>query len=145
MPEWILSIFLGLMLFFVFSEVIYRLILDRSLLWTEELSRYLFLWTIYIGAVVAYNKGSHVRIEILVRIFPAYWQKRINYFVQILSLIFLIIVLYYGRKIVFLNFNMYSDILEIPMGYIYSIVPISATIMSALIVKIILFGKEKKS
>ncbi|MDR1659721.1 MAG: TRAP transporter small permease [Desulfovibrio sp.] len=43
-------------------QVLIRAIAGSSLAWTEELSRYGFLWTVYIGAALVAKHNSHVRI-----------------------------------------------------------------------------------
>ena len=39
-----------------------RIAVGSSLAWTEELSRYSFLWAVYVGAALAVKRGGHVRI-----------------------------------------------------------------------------------
>jgi TRAP-type C4-dicarboxylate transport system permease small subunit len=43
-------------------QVLIRVFAGSSLAWTEELSRYSFLWTVYIGAILTAKHNSHVRI-----------------------------------------------------------------------------------
>ena len=43
-------------------QVVIRAVAGTSLAWTEELSRYSFLWTVYIGAALVAKHNSHVRI-----------------------------------------------------------------------------------
>ncbi len=51
-------------------EVIFRYLLTGSLLWVEELSRFLFLWSAFIGAAVAVGKGLHFSLRSLVDALP---------------------------------------------------------------------------
>jgi len=48
-----------------FVQVISRYILKVSLPWSEELSRYLFIYATYLGSVIAVTSGSHVSISIV--------------------------------------------------------------------------------
>ena len=43
-------------------QVLIRATIGSSLAWSEELSRYSFLWAVYIGAALAVKKNAHVRI-----------------------------------------------------------------------------------
>ncbi|PID55850.1 hypothetical protein CSB45_14160 [candidate division KSB3 bacterium] len=56
---------LAVMLFVASAQVISRYILKSSLVWSEELTRLLYVWMIMLAAV----RASHMRIEILVKHF----------------------------------------------------------------------------
>ena len=51
-------------------QVFMRFVLSSSLAWTEELSRYSFIWSVYMGGVLAVKHGQHVRITAQFLIFP---------------------------------------------------------------------------
>ena len=55
-------VLLGTMVFALTLQVFMRFVLSSSLAWTEELSRYTFIWSIYMGAVLAVKHSQHVRI-----------------------------------------------------------------------------------
>ena len=42
-----------------FAQVGFRLVLDHPLAWSEELSRYLFVWLSFVGGALAVAEGSH--------------------------------------------------------------------------------------
>ncbi len=50
----------------VLVQVFFRYVLGRPLMWTEEAARYLYVWTCYLGAAVAFRRGAHIRIGVLV-------------------------------------------------------------------------------
>jgi tripartite ATP-independent transporter DctM subunit len=49
------------------SGVFTRYVLRQPLVWTDELATLLFLWLAMLGAVVAYRRGEHIRLSVLVR------------------------------------------------------------------------------
>ena len=49
------TITLALMSAIIVLQVFFRYVLNNSLAWSEELARYLFIWTIYIG--ISYGVG----------------------------------------------------------------------------------------
>ena len=49
----IIVVSLALMVIMVFSNVVLRYVFNSGITATEELSRFLFLWLIFIGAIVA--------------------------------------------------------------------------------------------
>lgn len=48
-----------------FIQVICRYFLQFPLYWSEELIRYLFVWTTFLGAGVATGYGLHIEIDVL--------------------------------------------------------------------------------
>ena len=49
----------------VFGNVVCRYLLDLSLGWYEEISRFLLIWIVFLGAVIALIKGDHLSIDLL--------------------------------------------------------------------------------
>ena len=57
-------------IFFITWQVIYRYIITKFIdragaaVWTEELSRYIFIWISYLAVSVAIRKRSSIRLQI---------------------------------------------------------------------------------
>lgn len=64
--ELLLVVLLGAMVVMVFGNVTLRYIFNTGWMVSEELSRFFFVWVIFIGAVVAFKEYSHMGIETLV-------------------------------------------------------------------------------
>ena len=70
LPTDILSaILLFLATVLVSIQVILRTFFTGSAPWTEELGRYFFVWAVYLGAIAAVVKGTHIRVTFLVERF----------------------------------------------------------------------------
>lgn len=63
-------VLMATMVFALTLQVFMRFVLSSSLAWTEELSRYSFIWTVYMGGVLAVKHSQHVRITAQFLIFP---------------------------------------------------------------------------
>lgn len=61
-----IAICLTCMATFVFANVILRYFFNYGLTWAEEASRYLFIWLIFLGAIVAYQENVHLGVDTLV-------------------------------------------------------------------------------
>ena len=46
-------------------QVFTRFVLNNSLSWTEELSRYTFIWSNFLGAIFCTKKGTHAVVTII--------------------------------------------------------------------------------
>lgn len=56
----------------LFAGIIWRYVLDKPLIWSNELAEILFLWLVSLGAVIALRRGEHMRMTVLVgRLSPA--------------------------------------------------------------------------
>jgi tripartite ATP-independent transporter DctM subunit len=49
------------------AGVFTRYVLKAPLVWSDELATILFLWLAMLGSVVAYRRGEHIRLSVLVR------------------------------------------------------------------------------
>ncbi|MDG4674816.1 TRAP transporter small permease [Shinella sp. 838] len=69
---------MGLMALLIFVQVIMRYVFESSLLWSEELVRWLFIWTIWVGIAYAFRVGDHIRITVLSDRLSEPWKKRLE-------------------------------------------------------------------
>ena len=60
------------------SGVIARYVLNKPLLWSDELAETLFLWLVTFGAVIALRRSEHMRMTAVVGRLPLKWQRRIS-------------------------------------------------------------------
>lgn len=108
--------FIGAVLIQVFS----RTFLPTTPSWTEEVSRYFFIYSVAFAAGLAVRNNSYVAVDILVSHIPEkvkkYYQVVLNIFLGIFALFFETKCVF---KFAFLKARMVSTALEIPMQYIY--------------------------
>ena len=57
---------MGLLTFIIFFQILNRFMLHIPMSWTEEASRYTFIWLCLFGTLKAYQNGTHIRISFLV-------------------------------------------------------------------------------
>lgn len=66
----IIVVALALMVIMVFSNVVLRYVFNSGITSSEELSRFLFLWLIFIGAIVAMKESAHLGVDSLIARLP---------------------------------------------------------------------------
>lgn len=54
----------------ILLQVFFRYVLNNSLFWSEELGRMLLVWLSFMGASVAYKRGAHMGVAVLVERLP---------------------------------------------------------------------------
>jgi len=62
--------FLMFMCILLLLQVILRYIFGKSLAWSEEMSRYAFLWMVYIGTSLAAKYDGHIRVTAQLNLLP---------------------------------------------------------------------------
>ena len=65
--ELILVLCLAAMCVMVFANVVLRHFFDSGINISAELSRFLFIWLTFLGAIVAMREGAHLGVDMLVR------------------------------------------------------------------------------
>jgi len=137
-----ISFFMIILMFTsVTANVIGRYFFNYSLAFVDEFARYTFIWMVFAGAVVAYEEGEHISLQVVVKKLSARKQKFVNTINKIMEAVFSVVTAFYGFKIFSLiNLNI-SPTLGVPMGYFY--ISISwALLCIAIIATIRIFEKK---
>lgn len=67
----LIALFLAVMVVLVFGNVFLRYAFNAGITVSEELSRWLFVWLTFLGAVVAMREHGHLGVDTLVKRLPA--------------------------------------------------------------------------
>jgi TRAP-type transport system small permease protein len=97
-----------------------------SISWTEELSRYLFVWVVYLGGIATVRKGMNITFDIIIDSLPYKFWKYLFTFTCLVSAVFLVMIAYLGIQTSMVVFGQVSSMLRIPMGIVYLAIPIGA-------------------
>jgi C4-dicarboxylate transporter DctQ subunit len=114
------------------------------LLWTDEFSRYTFIWLSYLSAAIVFREHDHISIDILYAALPGKVQKVIDKFNSFLHLAFFIFILGVATKIIPVVMKQITPTLGIKMGYVYLAFPISAVIMLLNLITQEFFGEKNQ-
>lgn len=114
-------------------QVITRFLLNSPSSYTEELSTYLLIWISLLGAAYALRVRAHLGIDVLVRRLPNTQRRSVHVFAHIIIIIFSMVALVFGGSwlvYVTLDLNQLSAAFQVPMGYVYLVLPISGLLMT---------------
>ena len=73
--EALLAACLAVMVVLVFGNVVLRYGFNSGITVSEEVSRWLFIWITFLGAVVALKENSHLGVDMVVSKLPAWGKK----------------------------------------------------------------------
>ncbi len=113
-------------------QVVFRFGLNYSLDWTEELARYFFVASIYVGAALAIRENGHIRVEAVFLLLSPRNALLARMAADTVSLLFCLIMVYLGFVVskTLLVAGQTSATLELPMGLVYGIIPVGFCLMS---------------
>ncbi|MGL5656610.1 MAG: TRAP transporter small permease [Fusobacteriaceae bacterium] len=116
-------------------QVVSRYVLNNPSSFTDEFSRFSLIWIGMLGATYAFSTNSHLSIDILETKLSNLAKLKLQICIYILVLLFLLIVPIYGGGQLSLNtMGQLSPSLQVPMGMVYSILPISSIINASYII-----------
>lgn len=113
-------------------QVFFRFVVKGSLPWSEELARYLMVWTVFIGASLGAKEGAHIGVEAFVRLLPKSMYKAACVLAGIISIVFCIVVTFLSLKVVnniYLSGQL-SPAMEIPIYWAYLAIPVGMILMA---------------
>jgi TRAP-type C4-dicarboxylate transport system permease small subunit len=123
---------MGLMVLTVTWQVITRYVLDSPSSYTEELATYLLIWVSLLGAAYAVRQRAHLGIDVLVARLPAARRRVIEQLAYAAVIACAVIIFIFGGSrlmYVTLHLKQVSAAFRVPVGYVYSVVPISGVLM----------------
>jgi len=145
---WLMAATVGVLVFPVSLQIISRYTaLIPSYIWTEELSRFLFIWMVMLGAMVGIKEGTHFEVDVWPEL-----GRRANAALKILShlfvLVFALVFVWWGIKFVQFGWYQESELAELPMPFIFLAWPLTGATWLIFLGEIfydnlrIVFGKD---
>ena len=100
---------------------------------TDELAGFLLIWVGLIGAAYVTGKGEHLAIDLLVSKSKDKMKKNIEIAIRSFIILFAVCVMIIGGIwLVYTRFhlNQVSAAMQIPLGYVYLVLPISGVLIT---------------
>lgn len=113
----------------VLIQIIGRLI-GSPAPWTEEGTRFLFIWMIFLGVGIGFRRGESARVTVFLKWMPRFIQKASKWIYSVATVAFFLFMLINGIQLVGQQFNMHEmgSALMIPMWLIGICIPVSAVL-----------------
>lgn len=127
----VVAVLLVAMSLIVFGNVVSRYFLDTTLGWYEEVSRFLLIWIVFLGAVIALIRGDHLSIDLLSIVFPPRVCRMFALLTDLIVMAALVIMCQgaWDMAIDSLESGWVASSVPIPYGWVYMIGPVSAALM----------------
>ncbi|MCV6587739.1 MAG: TRAP transporter small permease [Marinobacterium sp.] len=122
----------------LFMQILARQLFEHSFSWSEELSIYMFVWFVFLGASYATRREAHNRVTFHYRWLPEKLTTGLKLLADLIWVVFNCYFVYLSYDFVFNRMNLFwkSQTLGIPMKYIYMILPLAFSLMTIRILQV---------
>ena len=95
-----------------------------SWIWTEELSRFLFIWMVMLGAMIGIREHSHFEVDVWPDLGPKS-TALLRIVSQVCVLGFALVFVWWGIEFVRFGWGQLSELAELPMPWIFLTWPLA--------------------
>jgi len=95
-----------------------------SWIWTEELSRFLFIWMVMLGAMIGIREHTHFEVDVWPELAPRS-AALLRIVSHLLVLVFALVFVWWGIEFVRFGWNQSSELAEMPMIFIFIAWPVA--------------------
>ena len=134
MAEFTLVIMLSAMVIMVFGNVVLRYAFNDGIISSEEVSRFLFIWITFLGAIVTMRENGHLGLDSVVRKLNLRGKKMAFAISNVLMLGCCALMFYGTLKQHGINATTRSAVTEIPMSWVYGVGYLTSLAMGLMIV-----------
>ncbi|NYT66136.1 TRAP transporter small permease [Alcaligenaceae bacterium] len=125
---YLLTVVMLIMVVLAFYQVLTRFIFHDASPWTEEILRRAMIWMVTLGLALGFRHGAHISVDIITRVQNHVVKRLIPPTVFIISLVFLLTVVWLGSDMAYrVRFQTFGS-LDISMFWAYLAIPVGAAI-----------------
>lgn len=108
-------------------QIITRFVLEEPSTWSEVLTRTLIIWSVFLGLGAALRGGALLSVDLLYRtVARTRYLPILHFLLTAATMLFLMIVVWYGWDVVYrVRFQNLAG-LEIPISWAYAAIPVGA-------------------
>ncbi len=128
--DWIAYGFFWTLAATVFYQFFTRYAMNDSASWTEEISRYLLICTVFVGASCSVRKNTHIHVDIFYRFLPAPLTRVLSTLVDLLRIVFFTYMVYLTYALMGKIGRQQMSVIDWPIGLIYSVVLFGFVLMA---------------
>ena len=132
--RWIVIFLMLVMTVTVSLQIVFRYCFNIPLGWSEEMARFSFVWVSFFGASALMRVREHVNVTVFVDNFPPRLRAVCVLVANLCALVFAYYFVVGGIALTTNEWAQLAPAMQIPMGWVYVVIPISAVLMAIWIV-----------
>ncbi|MDR1777444.1 MAG: TRAP transporter small permease [Desulfovibrio sp.] len=137
LEEYLCAFLLMVIVTLLMAQVVFRYGSGKTVAWIEEVSRFAFLYLVYLAASGVAAKNLHIRVTAQLKLLPRFLQVFLLFATDLIWLIFCVITATVGYDFIvgMTNRPMISGSLMLDMRYVYFSVPFAFTLQGIRLVE----------
>jgi TRAP-type C4-dicarboxylate transport system permease small subunit len=120
---------MGFIVLLACANVFMRYVIGSPWGWVEEITVFAFVWLTMLGASAVIHVEGHCSIDVLVTRLSPKWQRIISIVGDVIVLVTLLLLIWYGVILTIKGQTKLTPILGIPYSYIDASIPICCSFM----------------
>jgi TRAP-type C4-dicarboxylate transport system permease small subunit len=112
-----------------FAQVVFRYALGNSLSWAEEVSRYLFVWIVFLASAITLDKGRHIAVDSLQESLSERARTVLQIVLGVFIAVFLVVVIWKSHNLARIAMIERAPASGVPLGLVQMAMPIGAALM----------------
>lgn len=135
LSELVLVLGLAGMVIMVFGNVVLRYGFSSGITFSEEVSRFLFVWITFLGAILAFAQRAHIAMETVTHRLPPGAQRGVAIVSALLMLGCCVLMILGGWNQTVINLHNYAPVSGLPRGAIYAAAVAAGICLSLMILR----------
>lgn len=143
--EKVLAVLVAVMVLLVFANVLTRYVFNVSIAWSEEIARFIFVFVVAIGSVVALARDEHLNIQFYEYFNSPVLTRFLKGISMLITAVALGLLVFGGTQLVQIGMGHPAPVTGIPLGLVTLVVVVSmAAMLTIVIYKFFNFLKGEK-
>lgn len=127
--KYLLILAVGTLTVSVFLQVLVRFVFKVPFPWTEEVARIAFVYSIYLGAILGMKEKSHIAVDVVLLTVPRGVRRLMEAVIFLAVGLFLVFMTWQGVNLVMATGTQLTPVMQLPIRYIFIIIPASGAFM----------------
>jgi TRAP-type C4-dicarboxylate transport system permease small subunit len=137
LEEIITGIFFTIMCIFIFLQIFTRYLLKNPLLYTEEVSRFAYVWVSFVGSSLAFKNREHIQVDFFINLLGPGVKRVIVIFADLVILVLLIYLFIWGVRYTEFTKMMLTPALEISYLVVNMALPVGLALSVLRVIKVL--------
>jgi TRAP-type C4-dicarboxylate transport system permease small subunit len=129
--QWLVIVLMGAMAVLVFANVVSRYLLNYSIIWVEELTRYMMVWVGFLGSGLVLRYGAHIAVDVFQEMLPVPAAQALRAAIVALLAATFLSIAWLGLRYAAFAWDQETPVLNWSTGLIYLAIPIGSVLMLA--------------
>jgi TRAP-type C4-dicarboxylate transport system permease small subunit len=129
--QWLVIALMAAMAVLVFANVVSRYLLNYSIIWVEELTRYMMVWVGFLGSGLVLRYGAHIAVDVFQELLPVPAAQALRAAIVALLAATFLSMAWLGLRYAAFAWGQETPVLNWSTGLIYLCIPIGSILLLA--------------